>query len=299
MKGLSGYLLYRVLSGLFGLLPAPAVRVTGRAVGTGLSYFAGKRMSLLRRHMRRVMGPDPGEDEINAAAREMFASYGRYWAEVFWFRPRRKGQVIRRARVTGLDDVFEAKRQGRGIIFAVPHMGNWEVAGALGESLELNVLSVAEDLPNPRITDWFVKTRAAYGVEIVVAGRDSTTAPLVKALRAAQVVALVADRDVTGRGIEVEFFGETTTMPAGPVSLALMTGAAIFPIGSYFDGANYLFPCQPELSIPEDDDRSERVRLGTQALAQAYEGLIREKPTDWHLFSPNWPSDRMVGDSKG
>ncbi len=294
MKGLSGYLLYRVLSGLFGLLPAPAVRVTGRTIGTGLSRVAGKRMGLLRRHMRRVMGAEPSETEINAAAREMFASYGRYWAEVFWFRPRRKEDVVQRARVTGLDDVFEAKRGGRGIIFAVPHMGNWEVAGSLAETLDLHVLSVAEDLPNPRITDWFVKTRAAYGIEIIVAGRGSTTTPLARALKDGQVVALVADRDVTGNGIEVEFFGEMTTMPAGPVSLALMTGAAIFPIGSQFDGAGYLFPCQPELLIPEDENRSERIRLGTQALARAYEDLIREKPTDWHLFSANWPSDRTA-----
>ncbi len=299
MKGLPGYLLYRMLSGLFGLLPAPAVRVTGRGLGLGLSYVAGKKMDLLRRHMRRVMGPDPSDDEITAAGREMFASYGRYWAEVFWFRPRRKDDVVSRARATGLDAVFEAKRQGRGIVFAVPHMGNWEVAGSLAETLNLDVLSVAEDLPNHRITDWFVKTRAAYNIEIIIAGRGSTTPPLVRALRNAQVVALVADRDVNGRGIEVEFFGEKTTMPAGPVSLALMTGAAIFPIGSYFDGAGYLFPCQPELTIPEDDDRSERIRLGTQALAHAYEDLIREKPTDWHLFSPNWPSDRTAGDSQG
>lgn len=299
MKGLPGYLLYRVLSGLFGLLPAPAVRLTGRTLGTGLSYVAGKRMGLVRRHMRRVMGPDPSEDEITAAGRAMFASYGRYWAEVFWFRPRRKDHVIHGTRVTGLDDVFEAKNQGRGIIFVVPHMGNWEVAGSLAETLDLHVLSVAEDLPNSRITDWFVKTRAAYGIEIIVAGRGSTTTPLVRALNNAQVVALVADRDVTGRGIEVEFFGEKTTLPAGPVSLALMTGAAIFPIGSQFDGAGHYFPCQPELPIPEGEDRSERVRLGTQAIAHAYEKLIRERPTDWHLFSPNWPSDRVAEDSGG
>jgi len=299
VKGLLGYLLYRVLSGLFGLLPAPAVRVTGRAVGTGLSYVAGERMSLVRRHMRRVMGSGPSEEDITAAGREMFSSYGRYWAEVFWFRPRRKGQVIRGSHVTGLEPVFEAKEQGRGIIFAVPHMGNWEVAGALGESLELNVLSVAEDLPNHRITDWFVKTRAAYGVEILIAGRGSTTGPLVRALKNAQVVALVADRDVTGQGIEVEFFGEKTTMPAGPVSLALLTGAAIFPIGSQFDGAGHYFPCQPELLIPEDENRSERVRLGTQAMAHAYEKLILEKPTDWHLFTANWPSDLVAEDPEG
>jgi len=299
VKGLPAYLLYRILSGLFGLLPARAVRATGRAAGKGASYVAKDRLGLVRRHMRRVMGPGPGEDEITAAGREMFASYGRYWAEVFWFRPRRKRWMVDHSSVTGLDPVFAAKNDGRGIIFAVAHMGNWEVAGALGESLDLPVLAVAEDLPNRRITDWFIKTRAAFGIEIIIAGRGSTMATLARGLEAGSVVALVADRDVTGRGVEVEFFGEVTTMPAGPASLALMTGAALFPIGTYFDGEGHRFAIRPELPIPDADTRSERIAAATQDLAHAYEEIIRERPTDWHLFQPNWPSDREAEDAAG
>ena len=292
MKGLPAYVLYRVLSGLFGLLPAPVVRVSGRALGKGASYLAKDRLRLVSRHMRRVMGPGPSEEEITAAGREMFASYGRYWAEVFWFRPRRKATMVEHSTVTGLDGVFAAKKAGRGIIFAVAHMGNWEVAGPVGESLDLPVLAVAEDLPNRRITEWFIKTRAAFGIEIIIAGRGSTMATLARGLQKGNVVALVADRDVTGRGIEVEFFGEVTTMPAGPASLAVMTGAAIFPIGTYFDGPGYRFAIRPELPVPEEGTRTERIAAATQDLARAYEGIIREQPTDWHLFQPNWPSDR-------
>lgn len=299
MKGLPAYLLYRFLSGLFGLLPARAVRATGRAAGKGASYIAKDRLRLVRRHMRRILGPAPTEDEITDAGREMFASYGRYWAEVFWFRPRRKARIVEHSSVTGLDPVFAAKADGRGIIFAVAHMGNWEVAGALGESLELPVLAVAEDLPNRRITEWFIETRAAFGIEIIIAGRGSTMATLARGLQEGNVVALVADRDVTGRGIEVEFFGEATTMPAGPASLALMTGAALFPIGTYFDGDGHRFAIRPELRIPEAESRSERIALGTQDLAHAYEEIIREQPTDWHLFQPNWPSDREAEDTAG
>ena len=110
-------------------------------------------------------------------------------------------------------------------MMVAPHMGNWEVAGAVAESLNLRVLSVAEDLPNKRITDWFIKTRAAFGIDILVHGRGSTMAALTKALKGGQVVALVADRDVNGRGVPVEFFGEMTTMPAGPYSLVELTGS--------------------------------------------------------------------------
>lgn len=294
MKGLPGYLLYRALSGLFGLLPAHAVRSTGRGIGYGLSFIAGKRMQLLRRHMRRVLGSDASEDDITVACREMFASYGRYWAEVFWFRPRRKDWMVKQARTTGLDDVYAAQQAGRGVVMASPHMGNYDVAGAVAEALNLRVISVAEDLPNRRITDWFVKTRAALGIDIFLHGRGSVMGVLVTALKRGRVVALIADRDVSGRGVEIEFFGETTTMPAGPVSLVELTGAALFPVGCYFDGSGYRFEVHPELPMPSAIDRSERIRLGTQALAREFEDIIRIKPTDWHLFQPNWPSDAAV-----
>ena len=294
MKGLPGYLLYRALSGLFGLLPARAVRGTGRGVGYGLSFIAGKRMQLLRRHMRRVLGPEVSENDITAAGREMFASYGRYWAEVFWFRPRRKDWMVNQARTSGLDDVYAAQKGGRGVVMASPHMGNYEVAGAVAEALNLRVISVAEDLSNGRITDWFVKTRAAFGIDVLIHGRGSVMGALVTALKQGQVVALIADRDVSGRGVEVEFFGETTTMPAGPVSLVELTGAALFPVGCYFDGSGYRFEVHPELTMPSASNRTERIRLGTQALAREFEGIIRMKPTDWHLFQPNWPSDAVL-----
>ena len=106
----------------------------------------------------------------------------------------------------------------------------------------------------------------------------------------------IRDRDVTGHGIDVEFFGEMTTMPGGPAWLAIMTGAAIFPIGSYFDGAGHRYAIRTELPIPEGEGRSERIRLATQAMAYAFEDIIRERPTDWHLFQANWPSDRGVED---
>ncbi|RPI22705.1 MAG: hypothetical protein EHM57_04960 [Actinobacteria bacterium] len=126
-----------------------------------------------------------------------------------------------------------------------------------------------------------------------MAGGADTTKTLIRHLKQAGVVALVADRDVTGRGVEVEFFGEKTTMPGGPAALAESTGAAIFPVAPRFrSGAGYHMVIEPELPLPEAESRAERIRLGTQAFAERLEGIIREQPDQWHVIQPNWPSDR-------
>ena len=293
MKGLPGYLLYRFLSGVFGWLPHGAVRHTGRGIGLSLSYIASERMALLRRHMRRVLGDDATEEEVTTAAREMFASYGRYWAEVFWFRPRRRQWAIDQTDIDGKDPVLAAHREGRGIVLAIAHLGNWEVAAPVAAELGFPVISVAEELSNPRITDWFIQTRAGFESEILVAGRGPAMSTLARAVKEGKAAALVSDRDVTGKGVEVEFFGERTTMPSGPAALAELTGAALFPVGTYFEGDRYRLVAYPELVLDQSiEDRQERIHEATQRLAAAFEDIIRWAPTQWHLFQPNWPSDR-------
>ena len=288
MKDLPAYLLFRGMSGAFGRLPASAVRATGQGIGRVMATRSRRRFLLAKRHMHRVLGP---EADLDAATREMFASYGRYWAEVFWFRSDRKPEIVANTEVIGLDRVIEARDAKRGMIFALPHVGNWEAAAVVAEAVETPVLAVAEDLPNKRITEWFIETRRAFGIDVVLA-RSGVTRQLVAHLRAGGAVALLSDRDVTGRGVEVHFFGEQTRMPAGPAALADHTGAALFPVATYFDGAGYRDVVHAELEIPKLEDRSERIQAGTQQLARRHEHMIREAPTQWHLFQPNWPSDR-------
>ena len=240
--------------------------------------------------MRRVMGPDADAESLG---KQMFVSYGRYWAEVFWVRPRRKEQIVAGCKVVNEEIVHEAKALGKGVVLALPHMGNWESAGAKAEEIGIPVLAAAEGLSNEKIVDWFVKVRADLGIETVVTGRGNrVTALLAKRLKEGGVIALVSDRDVTGRGVDVEFFGEMTKMPPGPVALADRTGAALLPVACYFiPGGGHEFVVSPPLEIPSLVDRDERIQAGTQAFALVLEGLIREAPQDWHLFVPNWPSD--------
>ncbi len=291
MKDRLLYWIYRGFVGVFGLLPEAAMRTVGSGLGRLAWYVAPGRRRLVQRHLRRITG---GDDGIRAQSKAMFASYGRYWAEVFWLRPNRIPDLVAESTVENESGMRAAFSQGRGLLLILPHMGNWEVAGAVAKDLGMPVLSAAENLPNPLITKWFLDVREMAGIDIVLTGRGArATASLMRRLKEGGTVALLADRDVTGRGIPVTFFGEETTMPAGPIALAVKTGAPVLVVGSYFEnGAGHRYVVSDPLALPEAGTQEEKVAAGVQLLADALEERIRRKPEDWHLFVPNWPSDR-------
>jgi KDO2-lipid IV(A) lauroyltransferase len=291
MSDLPGFLAYRTMAGLFGLLPEPVMRRSGQLLGTALSYFSRRKFALLRSHQRRVVGPVP---DLDRRVRRMYASYGRYWAEVFWVRPRRRDAISAHASVEGIEHISAAQAAGRGIILALPHVGNWEAAGAKAVDIGIPVLAVAEALPNQRLVEWFMSVRSQLGIEIVLAGKGrSVSAKLLRCLKSGGTIALLADRDLSGNGIEVDFFGERTTIPSGPVALADRTGAALLPVGCYFKrGRGHTFIVSPPITLPDIDSRPERLAAGAQQLAAALEAVISVAPEQWHLFQPNWPSDR-------
>ena len=267
------------------------MRSAGHGLGRLAWYVAGDRRRLVQRHLRRILGDDA---DVRGKSKDMFASYGRYWAEVFWLRPHRKTDLVANAVVENESIMREAFAGGKGMLLILPHMGNWEVAGAVAESMGMPVISAAENLPNPLITEWFVNIRETMGMDIVLTGRGArATGSLLQRLKEGGTDALLADRDVTGRGIPVTFFGEETTMPAGPIALAVKTGAPVLVVGSYFEeGAGHRYVISDPLAVPEEGTKDERVAAGVQLLADALEQRILRKPEDWHLFVPNWPSDR-------
>lgn len=291
MREALGYYAYRFLSGAFGLLPAGVVRRVGFGLGWLGSFIARDRFRMAQRHQARVGGEGP---DLRRRARLVFAHYGRYWAETFWLRPRRHHSILERTTLEGVERLHAAIATGRGVIVALPHTGNWEVAGLRAAAEGARVLAVAEDLGNQRIVDWFVAMRNMMDIDIVIARKGGrVTRDLLERLGAGGVIALLADRDVTGRGVEAEFFGEITTMPAGPVALADRTGAVLLPVGIYFGaGDHHRFVIHPAMGIPAGDTAEERVRLGVAKLAGILEEIIRVAPEQWHLIVPNWASDR-------
>jgi len=298
VKDLLGYVAFRIAAAIFGLFPEAWMRRFGEQLGSIAARRRTGRYPLLRSHMRRVLGPESADAALDAAVDGMYRSYGRYWAETFWFRPRRREAILRMTERVHFEPVYASIESGNGRIFALPHVGNWEVAGLIADDIGSPVVAVAEHLPNQRITDWFLDVRGQFGIEIILTSDPNRTRKLITLLRSGRAIALVADRDVTGRGVEVEFFGERTTMPAGAVALADLTGADLLPVGAYYqEGRGYRIVVHDAVVLPDLPTREERVAAGVQEFAHVLEDIIREAPSQWHLFQPNWPSDERFAES--
>lgn len=289
MKRLLAYLGLRAGAGLVGLLPKWLIRALGDLSGRIWHRFDKRRAAMADRHMHRILEGSESPD----ASKLVMESYGRYFAEALWVRERRIAGMLDETATEGLERIIEARDQGKGMIYALPHMGNWEVAAPVADREGVPVVAVAEVLPNKRITDWFTEMRAECGIEIVLAtGRVEVMRKLEDALAQNKAVALPSDRDLKGRGVEVEFFGEKTTLPPGPATLSIRTGAPLFPVGTYFSNGGYRVVVRPPIAIPDAEKRSDQIRIMTQALAAHFEEIIREAPYQWHVVVPNWPSDR-------
>ena len=288
------YSAFRVASAVFGVLPEWAVRRLGHVLGRIAWIRAEKRRDNATRAMARVLGEVPDQPSAQSVdrARSLFESYGRYWAETFWIRPRRVASISKHVEVEGVEHFRNALANGTGVIFALPHVGNWEVAGTVAIAEGAELLAVAEKLKDQRIVDWFVGLRKELGIDVVIAtGREKVFETCSDALRRNAAVALLADRNLSGRGVLVSFFGEETRLPVGPARLALETGAPIVPVGSFFqDGRGHRVSIKAPVPVAADDD----VASLTKKVGTALEDLIREAPEQWHMVQPNWPSDRRV-----
>jgi KDO2-lipid IV(A) lauroyltransferase len=285
MKDLAGYLLIRAGMGLVGLLSARTARRLGHMAGSIWYVFGGDRKRMARRHMERVLGTRSGARRLT---RQMFRSYGRYWAETLWVRPRRIAEVDAGLEIVGLELLREAAHAGTGAIIALPHIGNWEPGALSGQRAGIEILAVAERLPNRHLTEWFTSLRNQFGITIVLAGRGSMRSVEAGIARGA-VVCLLCDRDLSGRGVKTEFFGEVTTLPVGPAALALRTKALLIIGASYFTPNGHRLVLKRLVLPPEADD----VESVTRVIATGLEEMIREAPEQWHIMQPNWPSDRV------
>jgi KDO2-lipid IV(A) lauroyltransferase len=296
VSGFLVYLAFRIGGGLVGALPEVVMRKAGEWGGALAWTWAKPRKAMAVRHMRRVLGSEAAQADVEQAARAMFRAYGRYWAETFWFRPRRAKSIRKHTTLIGAENLERVRDRGDAMIVALPHMGNWEMAATAGDTLGVRVTAVAELLNNPRVVKWFLDMRESVGIDIVLTGQGSSTMrALLEAINDRRVVALLSDRDVTGSGILTEFFGEETTLPAGPAALSTRTGAPIIPVASFFKtGRGHRIVIGEPIEPPDGDDREQRIAEQTRLLAAALEDLIRQGPSQWHIVQPNWPSDRLA-----
>src|ERR1700733_12615370 len=171
-------------------------------------------------------------------------------------------RLIDGMRDTGhIQKAFEYLAEGRGVIFALPHMGNWDQAGAwIIAKGAGSFTTVAERIKPETVYERFVSFREGLGMEVLPAsGGARPFGILAPRLRAANIVVLPCDRDATGSGIEVEFFGEKAKMMAGPAALAVQTGAALLPAVLWFTEDGWGVSIGAEIPQPAEGSRAQKV----------------------------------------
>lgn len=291
-KGHAAYLAYRSIASIVQALPHSLASMLATVSGLAMSEISRSRRTIVRANMRRVLGPQASERQIEKAVVEAFDSYAHYYVESARLVGMRPREVLRRFSIEGFEPVRAALDERRGAIMALPHLGSWEIGGRWLTLEGYPMTTVVEPLQPPELFEFFKEQRSALGLKIVPLG-SGATGQLMETLREGRLVGLVADRDLVGNGIEVEFFGERTTLPGGPAVLALRTGAPLFPTAVYQrPGGRYHGVIRPPLCIERKGRLREDVELITADLAREFEELIRAAPTQWHMFQPNWPSDK-------
>jgi KDO2-lipid IV(A) lauroyltransferase len=249
------------------------------------------RRHQVERNLKRVTDQQLHGPALRRATNAVFASYARYWYELFRLGPDDPAALQATLQAEGVEHFDAAYAAGRGVILCLPHLGNWDAAGAWLSGRLGTITVVAEPVEPPELFAWFVETRRQIGLDVIPLGPDAGGAVL-RALAAGRVVCLVCDRDLTGEGVPVEFFGEQTRLPGGPATLAFRSGAPLVPVAAYFQGdAGHRVRFHPPIAVERAGRLREDVARVTQDLARRFEVLIRCAPEQWVLMQPNWPSD--------
>lgn len=257
----------------------------------------GRGVRQLERNLRRVLGPDVAAAELDRTLRAALHSYARYWIEVFRLPVIPKQRLVADTICVDEHLLRDAVASGRGVVLALPHMGNWDAAGAWASATGMPFTTVAERLKPARLYDRFAAFRESLGMEVLALTGEKQP-PLVtmtERLRGGGAVFLVADRDLGTNGIEVDFFGEPTTFPGGPAALALRTGAVCLAATMWFREGGWgikIHAIEPPASRPAGGP----IKAMTQHIARVFEEGISEHPQDWHMLQPFWLADRKHAD---
>ncbi len=260
------------------------------SAGGFLSYCtAGQQRSIVRENQRLALRARPGSEGISRWRLEWstcraYYFYARYWVEILRLGSLAIPEVV--MRVDAVDaEQFVARRLARQpTIVVLAHTGNWEWGGAWASITCNGVTAVAESLGDPMMTQWFLETRRRLGIKIILTGGDVALS-LLRSLRDGELVALLADRDISGTGEVVKFLGENIALASGPGVLSVMSGAPIFPVGTYQRrGGRHEVRFFPPIEPPTQGARAERVAQVMRQVAAAVETIVVAEPHQWHNF---------------
>jgi KDO2-lipid IV(A) lauroyltransferase len=272
---------------LVRLLPERNALAMFARMGDSTYRRDGNGVRRLRANLARVR-PDLDRIALEQLTRDAVRSYMRYWTESFRLPSWPVEDVVRRTRTVDEEVLRHAYAQGRGVVVALPHMANWDWAGAWACATGMPLTTVAERLEPARLYDEFVAYRASLGMEILPAGDPDTFGTLVDRVEHGRLICLLADRDLSRSGVEVSLCGEAARMPRGPAELARRTGAPLVPVTLHYDGPEMVIIFHDPVSHAEGE---EGVVAMMQAVADRFTDALRAHPVDWHMMQRVFVAD--------
>jgi KDO2-lipid IV(A) lauroyltransferase len=280
---------YRLAAWAGAEIPEHTGRMLFRWFGRAAFSLAPNLRATVAANQARVLGRPIEDPLVRASTRDAFLSYSRYWYDSFHATRLTDAQIRTRFHVQGREHFDRAFERGKGLIAVLPHAGNWDVAGRWLQVEGIPMTTVAEKLKPDRLFRLFTEHREALGIDVT--GLDSEGRVghrLSRALAANRLVALLADRDLTGRGVEVQMFGRARRLPTGPALLALSSGAPVVVCALNDEGDDWRLIIGPTLEAESTGDRRADVARLTDRLAREFERIISAAPSQWHLFQPGW-----------
>ena len=245
----------------------------------------GKSVERLRSNLSRVK-PELISTELEDLVRSGVLSYMRYWMDTFRSPDWSKERILATVTVSNEHLLMNPIKHQTGVVVSLPHAGNWDHAGSYFCSRGAQLVTVVEVLKPRALFEKFLAYRQAIGMEALPL--DSRAFPtLLQRARDGKLIALVADRDLSSSGIDVEFFGGVARMPAGPAIVAIRAGIPLVTAFVSYTEAGIHVNLQ-EIKIPQSGDEESRIKATVQLCADNFADGIKEFPHDWHMMQRIW-----------
>ena len=251
----------------------------------------GKSVARLRSNLARVQ-PELPASELDDLVRSGVLSYMRYWMDTFrspdWSRER----ILSTVTVSNEHLLMNPITNRTGVVVSLPHAGNWDHAGSYFCVRGAQLVTVVEVLKPRALFEKFLAYRQAIGMEALPL--DSRAFPtLLQRARDGKLIALVADRDLSASGIDVEFFGGIARMPAGPAIVAIRTGIPLVTAFVSYTETGIHVDLR-EIAIPANGDEESRIKATVQLCANNFAEGIKAHPHDWHMMQRIWVDGDFV-----
>lgn len=280
------YLFYLFAWKFIGILPEKIAYALASFVADYAFRKNGKGVKRLRSNYKRVK-PEISDVELNYLTKLGMRSYLRYWFDTFRLNKWSRNRIIETTYVIRENLLRDPIVLKKGCIVALPHAGNWDHAAAYFCSTGITLTAVVEKLKPEAIFIKFLDYRSSIGIE-PISHKEKTIPILLERLRAGKLVALVADRDMSRSGVEVDFLGGVAKMPSGPAILAIESGAPLLTAYIRYLDKGIEITFDETIKLPVSGTKEEQIKIVTQSIANNFAKRIKDSPVDWHMLQRIW-----------